>query len=162
MTNKIKKEEKAIIDCIKDYLKDCPYLDSLSQINVDYLNTDSKDFEYWSLEPLEVPIVLKENVLKTKSERQCQFILATRSFFNPIEDAQNIKNLRLFENIAEWFYENTINKKLPTLNENETSTKIEALSSGFLYGTDKNKTLARYQIHCKLTYEKRRESIWNY
>jgi len=119
-------ETKAIIDCVKEYLKTCPYLDDLSQISVNYLDTDARDREYWSLEPLEVPIVLKTNVLKTKSERQCQFILATRSFFNPLVDTQNTERLHIFEKIAEWFIQNTKNGILPKLNEGETATSIEA------------------------------------
>jgi hypothetical protein len=85
-------DEKSIIECVKEYFKDCPYLNKLSEINVDYLNVDANDREYWSIEPLEVPIILKKNVLGTKTERQCQFILATRSFFNPLVDTQNIEN----------------------------------------------------------------------
>ena len=29
---------KPIIECIKEYMNDCPYLSELSKINVDYLN----------------------------------------------------------------------------------------------------------------------------
>ena len=98
---------KSIIECIKEYLKNCPYLNELSQIDVDYLNMGDNDREYWSLEQVEAPIILKKNVLGTKTERQCQFIIASRSFFNPLKDTQNIKNIHLYEKIAEWFYQNT-------------------------------------------------------
>lgn len=152
---------KAIIDCVKDYMKTCPYLNELSRINVDYLDVDSKDCEYWSIEPLEVPTVLRTNVLRTKTERQCQFILATRSFFNPLVDTQNINNLHLFEKIAEWFFQNTKNKILPELNDGEFATSIEATTSGYLYGTNKDNTIARYQMTCKLLYEKEEKSIWH-
>lgn len=153
----INEQEKAIIDCIKEYLKNCPYLSELSQINVDYLDTETNDREYWSLEPLEVPIILKKNVLGTKTERQCQFILATRSFFNPMVDAQNIKNLHLFEKIAEWFYQNTKKQNLPKLNIGEIATSIESTTGGYLYGLNRDNTIARYQMTCKLLYEKKEE-----
>jgi len=153
-------ETKAIIDCVKEYLKTCPYLDDLSQISVNYLDTDARDREYWSLEPLEVPIVLKTNVLKTKSERQCQFILATRSFFNPLVDTQNTERLHIFEKIAEWFIQNTKNGILPKLNEGETATSIEATTGGYLYGLNNDNTIARYEMTCKLLYEKKEE--WKY
>ena len=35
---------KPIIKCIKEYMKDCPYLNELSKINVDYLNAEDNDF----------------------------------------------------------------------------------------------------------------------
>lgn len=150
------KEERAIIELIKVFLKEnCPYLNELSKINVDYLNTESKDFEYWSLEQLEAPLILKRNVLGTKTERQCQFILASRSFFNPTLDTQNIKNLHLFGKIADWMHECTRNGNLPILNDEETSISIETTSPGYLYGTDKSNTIARYQMDCKFIYEKK-------
>ncbi len=151
-------KEKAIIECIKEYFKTCPYLNELSQINVDYLNMDAKDREYWSIEPLEVPIILKRNVLGTKTERQCQFILASRSFFNPLKDTQNIENLHLFENIAEWIYQNNRKKIFPTLNDGETVMSFEVMTGGYLYGVDKSNTIARYQMQCRLTYEKKERS----
>lgn len=153
---------KAIIECVKDYFKDCPYLNELSEINVDYLNIESNDKEYWSLEPIDVPIITKTNVLGTKTERQCQFILASRSFFNTIDDTQNIKNLLLFENIAEWLYRNSKKHILPTLNDGETSKSIEVMTPGYLFGTNNDKRVARYQMRCKLIYEKKEESkLWH-
>lgn len=91
---------KPIIECIKEYMKDCPYLSELSKINVDYLNMGDNDFEYWSLEKVEAPTILNKNVLGTKTERQCQFIIASRSFFNPLVDTQNIQNLNLSANVT--------------------------------------------------------------
>lgn len=152
--------KKAIIECIKDYIKKCPYLDELAKIKVDYLNVDSKESECWSLEQLEIPNILGTNVLKTKTFRQCQFIIASRVFFNIIDDTQNINNLLTFEKIADWLYMNNAKRLLPTLNNGETPTSIEVMSGGCLYGTNKDNTVARYQMTCKLLYEKKEESIW--
>lgn len=155
-------EEKAIIECIKEYYKKCPYMDELAKINVDYLNVDAKDIEWWSLEQKDAPLILKGNVLRTKTERQCQFVLATRSFFNPLDDEQNIKNLLLFEKIADWTYQNNIKKIFPILNAGEESLNIEITTPGFLYGTDKTNTIARYQCEGKLIYEKKEgKSLWH-
>ena len=150
-----KTEQKAIIDYIKDYFKKCPYLSELAQIKVDYLDIDSKDCEYWSLEPLEVPLIIKKNVIGTKTTRQCQFILASRFFINPITDTQNINNLLVFENIAEWIYSMNKNRTLPKLNDNELSTSLEVMTPGRLYGVNKDGSIARYQMQCKLIYEKK-------
>lgn len=154
------KSDKARIERIKEYFKNCPYLNQLSEIKVDYLDVDNNDREYWSIEQVEAPIILHSNVLGTKTERQCEFIIASRSYFNPLVDTQNIENLHLFEKIADWLYSNSKSGNLPTLNEGETATKIEAINSGYLYGTDRTNTLARYQVLCRLFYEKREESKW--
>ena len=146
-----------IIKKIKEYMKNCPYLNDLSKINVDYLNVGDNEFEYWSIEQVEAPIILKRNVLGTKTERQCVFVIASRSFFNPLTDTQQIENLHLFEKIAEWYHMNTKNKILPELNDGETSTGIEVMDCGFLYGINEKSTLARYQMRCRLLYEKKEE-----
>jgi len=148
---------KPIIESIKEYIKKCPYLNELSKINVDYLEMENNDFEYWSIEKVEAPTIIKKNVLGTKTERQCQFIIASRSFINPHIDTQNIDNLNLFEKIEEWFYQNSKNGILPKLNDDETAISIEATTPGYLYGTNKDYTIARYQMSCKLLYEKREE-----
>lgn len=154
-------ENKAIIECIKEYFKKCPYLNELTKINVDYLNTgENNDHEYWSIEKVEAPTILKKNVLGTKTKRQCQFIIASRSFFNPLVDTQNIKNLHLFEKIEEWLYQNSKKGILPELNDGERAIEIKTTAPGYLYGTTKDNTVARYQMSCALLYEKEEESIW--
>ena len=146
---------KPIIKCVKEYFKKCPHLNELAKINVDYLNPDAKDYEYWSIEPIGVPIITKKNVIGTKTTRQCQFVLASRVFFNPLDDTQNIENLHLFEQIAEWLYKNNKKHILPILNDDETPKSVEVITGGCLYGTNKDNTKARYQMTCKLIYEKK-------
>ena len=155
-------DRKAIIDCVKEYFKKCPYLDKLADVKVDYLDIESKDNEYWSIEKQEAPLILGKNVLGTKSHRQCQFVIATRTFFNPHKDAKNIENLHLFDNIAEWIYQNTKKGILPELNDDEIATKLSVETGGFLYGTNNSNTLARYEMKCTLLYDKKEESkIWH-
>lgn len=154
-------ENKAIIECIKDYFKKCPYLGDLAKINVDYLNVNSNDCEYWSIEQVEAPLILGTNVLKTKTHRQCQFVIASRAFFNPLKDTQNIENLHLFEKIAHWVCQNNFKSKYPKLNEGEVSTSLEITNGGYLYGTDKTNTIARYEMSCKLLYDKEEKNIWH-
>jgi len=149
------KKEKSIVECIKEYFKKCPYIESLAEINVDYLNMEG-DGDYWSIEKSELPIILKKSVTG-KRTIQYSFVLATRVFTSPLTDSENIKSLQVFENIAEWMYQNSKgrNKILPILNDDETSTSIEATRSGFLYGVNKDTKFARYQMPCKLVYEKK-------
>ena len=153
---------KPIIKCIKEYMKTCPYLEDLAKIKVDFLDPGdkSKDKECWSIEKVEAPIVLKGNVLGTRTQRQCVFIIASHTFHNPLVDTPNIDNLQLYDNIAEWFLQKSRRKELPILNEGEIPIKIEAIDSGFLYGLNEKSTLARYQMRCRLLYEKEEERIW--
>lgn len=140
--------KKSIIECIREYFKDCSYINDLD-INIDFLDDTA---ECYSIEEVPATIILKK-FIDGSSERQCQFVFASRVFFGSLENQQNINNLHLFEKIANWLEENTENDVLPKLNENQTATSIEALSSGYLYGTDSSNQYARYQIQCRLIYE---------
>ena len=140
--------KKSIIECIKTYFKDCPYLGDLD-INIDFLGDTA---ECYSIEEVPATIILKE-FIDGSSERQCQFIFASRVFFGSVENKQNIDNLHLFEKIANWLECNTKNGVLPELNDKQTATSIEAKTSGYLYGTDSSSQYARYQIQCQLIYE---------
>ncbi|MBR1386302.1 MAG: chloramphenicol resistance protein [Bacilli bacterium] len=141
-------EEKAIIECIKDYFKGCPYLDN-KNINIDFLGDEGESF---SIEEVPASIITKRFIDGSK-EKQCLFVLASRLFFGGIENQHKIDNLHLFEKISNWLESNTEKDVLPTLNNKQTATSIEALSSGYLFGTDKVNKYARYQIQCKLIYE---------
>ena len=140
--------EKSIIDCIQSYFKDCPYLNDLD-INIDFLGDSA---ECYSIEEVPANVIIKEYI-DGSSERQCQFVFASRVFFNTSENKQNINNLHLFEKIANWLEENTKNNILPKLNNKQNATSIKATSSGYLYGTDNSNQYARYQIQCQLIYE---------
>lgn len=148
--------EKARINCIKEYYKKCPYIDELAKINVDYLNVDGKNMNYWSLEQNE-PITIKKNVLGEEIERKLTFTLAVRSFFNPLDDENNISNLNILENIAEWTRVQNKAKIRPTLNEREFATSIRIIKGPYLFGLDKSMTMARYELQGELIYEKRYE-----
>ena len=141
-------EEKAIIECIKDYFKGCPYLDN-KNINIDFLGDEGESF---SIEEVPASIITKRFIDGSK-EKQCLFVLASRLFFGGIENQHKIDNLHLFEKISNWLESNTEKDVLPTLNNKQTATSIEALSSGYLFGTDKVNKYARYRIQCKLIYE---------
>ena len=140
--------QKSIIECIQEYFKQCPYLNDLD-INIDFLDSEE---ECYSIEEVPSTIILKEYI-DGSSERQCQFVFASRVFFGTLENQQNINNLHLFEKIANWLESNTQNDVLPKLNKNQTPTSIKAMSSGYLYGTDSSSQYARYQIQCQLIYE---------
>ncbi len=139
---------KSIIECIKDYFDGCPYLNGKG-INVDFLGDEEETF---SIEEVPATIITKKFIDGSK-EKQCLFVLASRLFFGGIENQQKIDNLHLFEKISNWLESNTENDILPTLNNKQTAISIEALSSGYLFGTDKVNKYARYQIQCKLIYE---------
>lgn len=145
-------ENKAIIDCIKEFFKECPYIKNLDKINVDYLDYEVKDS--YSIEQESGQLEISRNVTGTKSFREIRFIFASRLFFNPNETEQNSNNLKELEKICEWVYEKNLKKELPKLNDKEEATSI-TLDRPFLFGVNKDFTIARYQMSGTLQYERR-------
>lgn len=139
----------SIIESIKDFIIECPYLDDMASLNVDYLDDGKK-----SLSIEEVPTnTILESYLDGSSERQFVFVIAARLHYSD-EIRNNIDNSGLFENVQNWLEECTENNQLPQLEEGLSPYAIEAMSNGYLFGLGGDLTSARYQIQCRLIYYK--------
>jgi len=138
-----------IIESIKDYIMTCPFLEELSNVNVDFLPEDPLTY---SIEQTPSEPILKR-YLDGSTERQITFVFACRMFYSD-ELINNINNSGFFEKFQEWLFENSENDKLPELEEGLVPYRIEAISSGYLYDISGDLSNARYQIQCRLIYEK--------
>lgn len=138
-----------ILESIRSFLMSCTYLKELSDlIGVDFL---SQKKDSLSIEPTPAKTVLRTYV-DGSSERQYVFVLSARLPYSD-EIENNINNSGLFEQLEAWMEACTKADNLPVLGKGRTPTKIEALSSGYLYGIANNLTNARYQIQCRLIYD---------
>ncbi len=138
-----------IIESVRDFIETCPYLDNLSSVMINYLSDTPGSF---SIEEEPSPIIL-ERYLDGSSKRQFTFVFASRFIYSD-EIRNNIDNSGFYEDFTDWLEECTENENLPVLDTGLTPVKIEALSSGYLFGIAENLTEARYQIQCRLTYYK--------
>lgn len=145
---------KAIIDSVSDYFNECPYIKNIATLNVDYLNVEGQK-KYYSLEQLGEETILT-NVLGYEKEREINFMLATRSFYDLQDKSKgNIENIRVLENIAEWVRDNNRERILPVLDDKYEATSISITSGPALYGISKSTETARYEIRGKLKYERK-------
>ena len=138
-----------IIESIKNYIMTCPFLDELSNVNVDFLPEDPLTY---SIEQTPSEPILKK-YLDGSTERQITFVFACRMFYSD-EIINNINNSGFFEKFQEWLFENSENDILPELEEGLIPYRIEAISNGYLYDISGDLSNARYQIQCRLIYEK--------
>lgn len=141
--------EKKIIESIKNYLMQCPYLNDLKKINVDFLPEDPTTY---SIEQVPSNTIL-EKYLDGTTIRQYVFVFASRMYYSD-ELANNISNSGFFENLQVWLETNTENDILPEMAKGLTPLVIEAQSSGYLFDIAGDLSNARYQIQCRLIYEK--------
>ncbi len=139
----------AIIENIRDYIMKCPFLDELASVNVDFLPDDATTY---SIEQTPSEPIIKR-YLDGTTDRQLTFVFACRLFYSD-ERINNINNSGFFEKFQEWLFDNSDNGILPEMEDGLIPEKIEAISSGYLYDISGDLSNARYQIQCRLLYEK--------
>ena len=139
----------SIVESVKNFILTCPFLDELKQVNVDFLPEDANTY---SIEEVPSETVIRKFV-DGSSERQFVFVFASRLYYSD-EVRNNIDNSGFFEDFQNWLEECTENDILPEMAEGLMPYKIEAQSSGYLFDINGNLKNARYQIQCRLLYDK--------
>lgn len=134
----------SIIESIREYMKSCPLL-SDGRLNVDFLPSDETEY---TIETVPCDPVIKYYI-GGSTLRQYTFILSSREFFGT-DIVQNIQNSAFYEDLAKWIEENSKNKNLPEMAENQQAQQIEVLTHGCLLSEDAK--TAVYQIQLRLIY----------
>ena len=138
-----------IIESVTKFIMSCPFLTELAKVNVDFLPADP---DTYSVE--EVPSeTIRKRYLDGSSERQFLFTFAARLNYSD-EVRNNIDNSGFFEDFEDWLEECTDEEFFPDLKEGLTPLKIEAISSGYLFDVSGDLSNSRYQIQCRLIYDK--------
>ena len=138
-----------IIESVKNFILECPYLAELAAVNVDFL-PDSPDT--YSIEEVPTNAVI-QTYLDGSQERQYVFVFASRFYYSD-ETKNNIENSGFYEDFSDWLDEQTKKGNLPVMRDGLNPTKIEAVSSGYLFDISGDLSNARYQIQCRLIYDK--------
>ena len=138
-----------IIESVKNFILTCPHLAELSAVNVDFL-PDSPDT--YSLEEVPTNSVI-QTYLDGTQERQFVFVFASRFYYSD-ETRNNIENSGFYEDFSDWLDEQTNKGIFPEMRDGLTPSKIEAMSSGYLFDVSGDLSNARYQIQCRLIYDK--------
>ena len=140
-----------IVESVKNYILTCPLLGDLGRLNIDFLPEDP---DTYSIEEIPAQAIMK-TYIDGSTERQFVFVFASRFLYSE-EVRNNIENSGFYEQFAEWLEQQTEAGNLPELSAGKTATKIEAMSSGYLYDISGDFSNARYQIQCRLIYDKER------
>ena len=130
-----------MISAIREYIAQCPYLNEDGRLNIEYLGNEAVEY---TIEETPSARIISTNI-DGSTTRQLTFTFASREWYSK-EIIQNIQNSNFYKNFAEWLDEQT-------KAGNKVATKIEAVSSGYLFNTNSGLETARYQIQCKLTYD---------
>ena len=140
-----------MIDSVRDYIANCPYLDNFTEVNVNYLVNKVKAYsvnEGASYNP-----IITTDILGNE-ESQFQFTFDAKFYWND-EIANNVDNSNFFENFSNWLRENNNNKIFPTIGSDDISiTSISANSNGYIFDTSSDEAI--YRISCVMNYTR-----WN-
>lgn len=136
----------SMIQGIVDYVTQCPLL-AKGFIRVDQLGP--RPIEY-GIATLPADPILKRYV-DGSSVRQYLFAVTSREYYS-IDMIQNIKNSEFYEDLADWFEAQNAVQNFPDLGAGKTVQKMELVTSGYLYSTDRK--TARYQLEIRIRYYK--------
>lgn len=138
-----------IIQSLYDYFLECPLLNE-RKINANYL--PEKPFEY-TIDTITGDPIIRRYV-RGAALKQYLFAFGSRESYGP-EVLQNLANSGFYEEFAAWLDEQTKLKRFPDMGENRQPQKIEAQSTGYLFGADVD--TARYQVQCRIVYYEKGE-----
>ncbi|MDU7363036.1 chloramphenicol resistance protein [Clostridium sp.] len=142
-----------IIDALRDYIRNCPHLDTFNnaiKVNVNYLEGNP---DTYSIEEVPInPIVRK--YVNGDSIRQYAFIFTSREPYG-IDVLQNIDNSGFYEKFADWIENNNDKGIFPLLDNGLETLAIEVTSTGYAFAVTED--TAQFQIQLRLKYLKRKE-----
>lgn len=141
-----------IINSLRNYIKQCPYLDTFNnaiRVNVNYLepNTDT-----YSIEEIPIDPIMKEYI-NGDSLRQYAFIFTSREPYGA-DVFQNIDNSGFYEKFAEWVESNNDNEIFPILDNGLEPQEIKVTSTGYAFAVTED--TAQFQVQMRLKYLKKK------
>jgi|SRR5699024_1822952 len=134
-----------LIEKVRNFILQCPYIDESAKVNVDYLGPNAIEYTVDSVPAEEV---IKRYVDGGKV-KQYMFTFGSMEYYGA-DELQNIENAGFYEKVSRWLEEKTENSELPDLGNGRRAIKVESLSNGYLFHADEDR--ARYQIQARLVY----------
>lgn len=136
-----------MIEEIREYISECPFLDEFTTINVEYLTDKVK--AYSINESAGYNPVISHDINGNK-EMRFLFSFDAKLYWNE-EIENNIDNSLFFEKFKNWLEENDEKKIYPEI-EGIQPLSINAITNGYIYTTGADEAI--YRISCEFNYVK--------
>lgn len=141
-----------MIESIRNFIVECPYLDEFSAVNVEYLV--DKVTAYSINEDVGYNPIINSDILGNEM-KQFRFSFDAKLHWNE-EIQNNVDNSVFFENFRNWLETKNKNKEFPTIGDPKIKpTSISAYSNGYIFDAQSDEAI--YRINCVMNYTK-----WNY
>jgi hypothetical protein len=135
-----------VIESIREWLKG--YNGLTGRLDVDFLGEDADTYS--------IDTIPSEEIIKRYKNGGCvkqfQFAVSSRRFYDQ-NIAQNIENLKFFEDLTAWVEAQARARKLPNMGEGKTAQKIIVTSTAYPFIVSEDGK-ARYQLQMRLEYYK--------
>ena len=136
---------KPIIESIRDYFLDCPYLEDEARLNIDFLGDDPIEYGIYS----EPSLTTIKKYVDGDELKQFNFVFATQTTMTG-DLVTQLENRSFFDGLIEWIWQQNKNKNYPSLEGKRYSIKMEVVNNGYI--STANATNAVYQIQMSLKY----------
>lgn len=134
-----------VIECVRDWLKE---YDGLSgRLDVDFLGEDADTYS--------VDTIPGEDIIKRYKRgcvKQFLFAVSSRRFYDQ-NIAQNVENLKFFEDLTAWVEGRAKTRDLPKMDGGRSALKIVVTSTAYPFIVSEDGK-ARYQLQMRLEYFK--------
>lgn len=138
----------SILGAVREFLQKSDLFEG-NAIRINFLG--EAPLEY-TLEDVPAEPVIKR-YLDGSSVRQALFVIASREFYGR-DVIENLKACGFYEKLADWLEAQSAIGALPELSDGMKARKIEATTNGYCMAADIEQKIQRYQIQCRLIYEK--------
>ncbi len=142
-----------IIDGLRNYIRQCPYLDTFNsaiRVNVNYLDPNA---DTYSIEEIPIEPILKKYI-NGDSIMQYAFIFTSREPYGS-DVLQNIDNSGFYERFSEWVETQNDNEVFPILDIGLEPLEIKVTSTGYAFAVTGD--TAQFKIQIRLKYLKKKE-----
>lgn len=135
---------KSKIELIRDYFMNCPLLKD-GKLNIDYVGEEPIQYSINTM-------LTSNSIVKQYTDggtlRQYPFVFVSNEIYS--QDAiDQIEACGFYDKLEEWIEKQDAEENLPKI---EGIQSIEVMAPGYLF--DASQTVARYQIQCRILYEK--------
>lgn len=136
---------KSIIESIREYFLDCPFLEDNVRLNIDFLGDKAIEYGIYS----EPSITTIKKYVDGDELKGFNFTFSTRTIISG-DLATQIENSAFFDRLIDWVLVQNKNKNFPKLSGKRYPIKIQVNNNGYIATAESD--TAVYQIQMTLKY----------
>lgn len=136
---------KSIIESIRDYFLQCPYLLDDVRLNIDFLSEEPIEYGLYT----DIGDSVVKKYVDGDKIKKFNFMFVTKNYLSG-DYVQQLDNSAFFDKLKMWIEEQNNQENYPILEGKRYPLEIEVVTNGYL--TSANVDTAQYQMQMNLKY----------